>query len=77
MKRHNRGQTIVEYVLIIAIIVVAAIGILGVFSDTVREKLSGVVHIFGGDTARADAAVQIHSEDVMRSLKSDGVNSGG
>ena len=41
-----RRQTIVEYVLIIAIVVVAAIGILSIFSDTLRGKISGIVKVF-------------------------------
>ena len=54
MKRRSRrrkGQTIVEYVLIIAIVVVAAIGVLSAFSDTVRAKIVGITEAFGNDQA--------------------------
>jgi Flp pilus assembly pilin Flp len=56
--RRNRGQTIVEYVLIIAIVVVAAVGILSVFSDTVRGKIAGIIRVFdpSADTSSADTS---------------------
>lgn len=78
MKRNRRrGQTIVEYVLIIAIVVVAAIGILGVFSDTIRGKLAGIVNVFGGDAAAASAATADNSATIMKNLQPDGTISGG
>lgn len=71
LKKRSRGQTIIEYVLIICIVVVAAVGILGVFSDTVRQKIAGVVNVFGGDTSSQDVS-EGSSENIMRTLDEDG-----
>ena len=37
-RNRRRGQTLTEYVLIIAVVVVASIGVLSAFSTTVQEK---------------------------------------
>ena len=39
----KRGQTMVEYIIIVVIIAIAAIAIFGVFGDTIRAKLGGAV----------------------------------
>lgn len=74
--RKSRGQTIVEYVLIIAIVVVAAVGILSVFSDTVRQKIAGVVQVFGGDTSSAslDKSGQQQMQELGKGIQSGSQN---
>lgn len=71
-RRNRRGQTIAEYVLIIAIVVVAAIGILSIFSDTVRTKIAGAAAAFGGDQSEIDAAVDQSSKEIFEGLDKDG-----
>ncbi len=68
--RRNRGQTIVEYVLIIAIVVVAAVGILSVFSDTVRGKIAGIVKVFSPSTDVS--TVDTSSRTIMENLDKTG-----
>lgn len=65
--RRNRGQTITEYVLIIAVVVVAAIGILSLFSDTVRGKIAGIVQVFDPD-ADTQSEIDQGSEEIMQEL---------
>ena len=72
--RAKRPQTIVEYVLIIAIVVVAAIGILSVFSDTVRGKIAGIIKVF--DPSADTSTVDTSSKDIMQKLTKDGAGSG-
>ena len=70
----NCGQAIVEYVLIIAIVVVAAVAILGIFSDTVRTKIAGIVKVFDPD---ADvSSVDTTSQEIMEDLDETGVDGG-
>lgn len=71
--RKNSGQTIAEYVLIIAIVVVAAIGILGLFSDTVRAKIAGAANVFGADQGSIDQNMT-KSETIFKDLKATGTN---
>lgn len=74
-KRRNLGQTITEYVLIIAVVVVAAIGILSMFSDTVRSKISGVIMVFDPD---ADTSSEMTgSQEIFQQLDEDGMGGGG
>ena len=74
-KTQVRHQTIVEYVLIIAIVVVAAIGILSIFSDTVRGKISGIVKVFD-PSADTSAEVDKGSKQIMQELNKDGLGGG-
>ncbi len=75
-RRHRRkGQTITEYVLIIAVVVVAAIGILAMFSDTVREKIGGIITVFDPSKASdVDQETGEGSEQQFRDLGAGGSN---
>ncbi len=66
-RRLQKGQTITEYVLIIAVVVVAAVGILSLFSDTVRSKIGGIIQVFD---PQAQPEVQ-NGETVLQDLGSD------
>lgn len=70
-KRRKQHQTIVEYVLIIAVVVIAAVGILSLFSDTVRSKIAGVIKVFdpNADTSSVDTS----SLQIMQQLNKDGM----
>ena len=70
-RKRRRGQTIVEYVLIICIVVVASIGILSMFSNTVREKIAGIVKTFDSD-ADVDSELQ-DSKEIMQELDKEGL----
>ena len=71
LKRRRRGQTIVEYVLIISIVVVASVGILSIFSDTMRKKIAGIVKTFDPS---ADADVSQSSREIMEELDENGLS---
>ena len=43
LRRHRRkGQAIVEYIIIIVIVAVAALTVMGLFSDRIRTIIAGV-----------------------------------
>ncbi len=67
--KKNSGQAIVEYIIIIVIVAVAALTVMGIFSDTVRQKIAGVVAVFGGD---ATDAVSTNSADILKQLDANG-----
>ena len=71
----KRGQTMVEYIIIVVIIAISAIAIFGVFGDTIRQKLSGAVNELGGDESAASEAVSTQSEDWLKELEPEGTNS--
>jgi len=77
MKRRansKRGQTMVEYIIIVVIIAIAAIAIFGIFGDTIRQKLSGAVVELGGDKDEAEAAAGDYgdSQQWLKDLGKDG-----
>ena len=72
-RKRNKGQAIIEYVLIIAIVVVASVAILGVFSDTVRKKISGIVKVFDPD-ADTDDAINTSSQEILEDLDEEGLD---
>lgn len=56
MKR-KEGQAMVEYIIIVAVVAIAALVIFGVFGNTIQEKLGGAVDALDNDGTGA-AAVQ-------------------
>jgi Flp pilus assembly pilin Flp len=70
MKR-KEGQAMVEYIIIVVIVAIAALVIFGLFSDTIRQKLGGAVEEMGGDTQGAE---DTSSLEYLRDLGDDGSN---
>ena len=71
-KRGLRGQAIVEYIIIIAIIAVAALTILGIFSDRIRELISGSASALGSNNASSEYD-KASSKEVIQKMDKDGV----
>ncbi len=73
-RNRKRGQTMVEYIIIVVIIAIAAIAIFGIFGDTIRQKLGGAVAELGGDEAARDEAVGDYgdSQEWLKSLDREG-----
>ena len=59
------GQTLVEYILIVVIVAIAAIAIVGVFSDRVRGMFGFATGELGGDQAAIGDALQDGSQDFL------------
>jgi Flp pilus assembly pilin Flp len=68
----KNGQGMVEYLIIVVVIALAAIAIFGVFGDTVRMKMGGAVAELGGDSSEKDAALSTSSEDFLKDMDEDG-----
>ena len=56
IRKNQRGQALVEYVILIAVVALAALFVLGAFSDRLREMIAGVTNTLGGE-AEADKAM--------------------
>ena len=74
MKKKRSGQTIVEYILIVVLVAIAALVVLGLFSDTLRKKISGVISNLtsGTESTEAQRDVQKKSEDILKDLDETG-----
>ncbi len=65
------GQAIVEYIIIIVIVAVAALTVMGLFSDRIRTIIAGVASTFGDNNAAS--AVDTKSTDVLKNMDKDGI----
>lgn len=52
-RRHVRGQGMTEYIIIVALIAVAAIGTTTLFGKTVRSQVGAIAASVGGDEGNA------------------------
>ena len=49
-RRSSGGQAILEYIIIIALVAVAALTVLGLFGDRIKQLIAGSTQALGGDT---------------------------
>ena len=65
----EKGQAVVEYVILIVVIALAALLVLTAFSDRLREMIAGVTNTLGGDAeaSKGDTA------EIIKDLDSDGL----
>ena len=52
-RRHARGQGMTEYIIIVALIAIAAIGVYSFFGKTVRNQSAAMAAALGGDSTDA------------------------
>ena len=75
-KNLNRksGQTMTEYIIIVAVVALACIAIFAIFGDTLRHKMSGAVHELdsGTDASAASSEADKTSHDYLKNLNKDG-----
>lgn len=69
IRKNQRGQALVEYVILIAVVALAALFVLGALSDRLREMIAGVTNTLGGE-AEADKS----SVSIVKELKAEGVD---
>jgi Flp pilus assembly pilin Flp len=55
-KMKQLGQGMTEYIIIVALIAIAAIAAYGFFGDTLRSQMGTLSAELAGDTAQSDAA---------------------
>lgn len=72
MKKNCKGQAIVEYIIIIVIVAVAALTVMGIFSDRIRTMIAGVASTFGSDDAAGE--VDTGALEIMQDLDEDGLD---
>ena len=72
LRRRNRekGQAFVEYVILVAVIALAALFVLANFSDRIKAMISGVTVTLGGDK---DQSADEKSIDIIKDLDKDGL----
>ena len=68
-KRRQKGQAIMEYVIIIVIVALAALVVIGAFSDRIRGMFAGVTNTLGGE-----ADVSTKSIEIMKEMDDTGID---
>ncbi|MDD2404655.1 MAG: hypothetical protein GX280_09030 [Lentisphaerae bacterium] len=71
--KKQRGQALVEYIIIIVIVAVVSLVVLGAFSDRIRTMIAGATNSLSDDEDRV--TVDNKSLDQLRELKEDGIES--
>ncbi len=69
-KRRQKGQAIMEYVIIIVIVALAALVVIGAFSDRIRAMFAGVANTLSEEPV---AEVGDSSVQTLKDLKEEGL----
>lgn len=63
-RKTKGGQAIVEYIIIIALVAIAAITVIGLFGDRLIEMFGAATNELGGDVEQQDS-----SQDKLKDLE--------
>lgn len=66
--RRKQGQAMVEYIIIVAVVAIAALTIFGFFGDVIQSKLGGSIKELDGDGS-IGSQVDVNAGDSLQSLK--------
>lgn len=65
-RKSQSGQAIVEYIIIVALVAIAAITVISLFSDRIREMFGGATEELGGESEQIES-----SKDGLKDLRKD------
>ena len=66
--KNKRGQAMTEYIIIVAVVALAALTVFGLFGDTIRAKMNGVIAAFGG-SATSTVGADVNAGDSKAAMK--------
>ncbi len=72
--RNSRGQGMVEYVILVALVGVATIGMVRLVQKAIKVNLANVVHTLEGGDAKKEEHEKITEDDIRKSDFSDFMN---
>ncbi len=68
-RKRQKGQAIVEYVILIVVVAVAALVLLGVFSERIQQLISGASNAIGGQDKSGEIKT---GDEIIKELDSAG-----
>lgn len=71
---NNRGQGLIEYVILVALVGVATIGMVRVLQKSITVNLANVVHALQSDGKRKESFERIEADDLRKKDFSDFMN---
>ena len=68
------AQAMTEYIIIVAVVALAALTVFGLFGDTIRAKMNGIIAAIGGEatSTQGSKVTAGSSKDGLKSLDQDG-----
>ena len=72
--RKARGQGMTEYIIIVALIAIAAIGVITLFGDNIRKLFGGSANALAGSTTEANRGQNSNTNIENKGLKNFGQN---
>jgi Flp pilus assembly pilin Flp len=72
--KNNRGQGLIEYVILVALIGVATISMVRVLQKSIKVNLANVVHALQSDGKRKESFERVSEDDLRKSDFSDFMN---
>ena len=71
--RRSRGQGMTEYIIIVALIAIAAIGVITIFGDNIRDLFAGATNALAGETSvKVDSEKARSTHTKTKTLRSFG-----
>ena len=74
MKKKTRGQGMTEYIIIVALIAIAAIGVITLFGDNIRKLFGGSADALAGEQEVKNRGEKSNTTIENKSMKSFGEN---
>ena len=73
--KSRRGQTMVEYIIIVAVIAIGGLVLFGIFGDTLKKKMSGVISSLDNEKgSEAQDAAEEKSAEQLKSMDATGID---
>jgi Flp pilus assembly pilin Flp len=72
--KNQKGQGLIEYIILVALVGVATIGMVRILQKTVKVNLANVVHALQSDEKRREQFERIEETDLKKSDFSDFMN---
>ncbi len=72
--KNQKGQSLIEYVILVALVGAATIGMVRVLQQTIKVNLANVVHSLQSDGKRKESFERIEAKDVQKGDFSDFMN---
>ncbi len=73
-RKTNRGQGMTEYIIIVALIAIAAIGVITLFGDNIRKLFGASASALAGASAVSTGAQSTNNDLHNKSIKNFGEN---
>jgi len=72
--KNSRGQSVIEYVILVALVAVASMGMVRLLQKSIKVNLANVVHALQSDGKRRETHERVSEDDLRKSDFSDFMN---